>query len=166
MATGPCARILTALQDCKRKHPRDLVRESVFAMERAPPPPRPRCLSHAPPPPLPPSLPLPTRPKTNKQFVCQHLAASAGWCMWSNLCPQEVRGIEDCLGVASSAGTAPRIPQRCAPQAARLEACIEAHQLLADERTDRCTGPQPIPPHSQSQPQPQSQPPAAGNKGR
>jgi hypothetical protein len=64
--------------------------------------------------------------------------------MWSNLCPQEVRNIEDCIGVVSSAGTAPRIPPRCAAPVAQLEACIEAHQLLADERTDRCTGPQPI----------------------
>jgi hypothetical protein len=64
--------------------------------------------------------------------------------MWSNLCPKEVRSIEDCLGVASSAGAAPRIPPRCAHRAAELEACITAHQLLADERTDRCTGPQPI----------------------
>jgi hypothetical protein len=76
--------------------------------------------------------------------------------MWSNLCPQEVRGIEDCLGVSSSAGAAPRIPQRCAPQAARLEACIEAHQLLADERTDRCSGPQPIPAPSKQPPEQQA----------
>jgi hypothetical protein len=89
--------------------------------------------------------------------------------MWSNLCPQEVRGIEDCLGVASSAGAAPRIPAKCATQAARLEACIEAHQQLADERTDRCTGPQPVGPASSSSPpaqQQQQDAPAGGQRGK
>lgn len=153
MASGPCARILTALQDCKRKHPRDPVRTLWEAGARSVR--RDRggwcrcrrrcCRRHWPPPSHHRSISHQTSPsQTKQQFICQHLTASAGWCMWSNLCPKEVRNIEDCLGVASSSGAAPRIPPRCAHRAAELEACIAAHQQLADERTDRCTGPQPI----------------------
>jgi hypothetical protein len=37
------------------------------------------------------------------------------------------------------------IPKHCADRAALLEACIEAQQALASERTGRCSGAQPIP---------------------
>jgi hypothetical protein len=56
-----------------------------------------------------------------------------------------VRAIEDCIGIGSSAGKAPVIPKRCQDRAALLEACIESKQVLAEAKTSRCAGPQPIP---------------------
>ncbi|KAI8473190.1 MAG: hypothetical protein J3K34DRAFT_519200 [Monoraphidium minutum] len=57
-----------------------------------------------------------------------------------------VRAIEDCIGIGSSAGKAPVIPKRCQDRAALLEACLESKQALAEAKTSRCSGPQPIPP--------------------
>ena len=56
-----------------------------------------------------------------------------------------MRAIEDCIGISSVAGRAPAIPKRCQDRAALLEACIESKQALAEARTGRCSGPQPIP---------------------
>jgi hypothetical protein len=64
-----------------------------------------------------------------------------------------VRAIEDCIGISSSIGKAPIIPKHCADRAALLEACIESHQAIADEKTNRCSGPQPIPKQASSPPQ-------------
>jgi len=175
MASGPCARILNALKDCKRKHPRDPVSDRARAFAAPPPPGKTSCRpppiaragrrararagdkrrssssrsarqthAHRPAPSPPPPPPSNPQQPQHQQFVCQNLTASAGWCMWSNLCPEEVRGIEDCIGVSSTSAAPRGIPPRCATKVALLEACIEAHQLLADERTDRCTGPQPV----------------------
>jgi len=55
-----------------------------------------------------------------------------------------VRAIEDCIGISSSAGRSPAIPKSCQDRAALLEACIESKQALAEARTTRCSGPQPI----------------------
>ncbi|GBF87611.1 hypothetical protein Rsub_00322 [Raphidocelis subcapitata] len=99
-----CARVIAALQDCQRKHKREV------------------------------------------DFYCSHLTAAAGWCIFSGLCPAEVRAIEDCIGIGSSAGKAPIIPKRCQDRAALLEACIESKQTIAKARTERCAGPQPVGP--------------------
>jgi hypothetical protein len=56
-----------------------------------------------------------------------------------------VRAIEDCIGISNSAGRAPFIPAHCADRAALLEACVEAQQSVAQEKTGRCKGAQPIP---------------------
>lgn len=55
-----------------------------------------------------------------------------------------VRAIEDCIGIGDSSGKAPLIPKHCQDRAALLEACLEAKQVVAEERTNRCQGPQPI----------------------
>jgi hypothetical protein len=102
------------------------------------------------------------------QLVCSSLSAAAGWCIFYNICPQEgaigpasshssgqlqsvdplsctaARDVEDCIGISNSIGRAPIIPSHCAERAARLEACVQSKQALAEERTNRCQGPQPI----------------------
>ena len=55
-----------------------------------------------------------------------------------------MRAIEDCIGIASSAGRAPVIPKRCQDRAALLEACLESKQTIAEARTGACSGPQPV----------------------
>lgn len=77
-------------------------------------------------------------------FFCRHLHAAAGWCLFARLCPAEVAAIEDCIGISKSIGGCPAIPKRCADRAALLEACLDAQQAVAEERTTRCQGPQPL----------------------
>jgi hypothetical protein len=56
--------------------------------------------------------------------------------------PAAARDLDDCLGVSTSICKAPAIPKRCQAKADALEACVQAHQALAQERTGRCSGPQ------------------------
>lgn len=77
------------------------------------------------------------------QYVCTHLTKAAGWCIFAYLCPTEVRGIEDCIGIPSSLGKAPILPARCAHKGVLLEACLEAQQALAEQRTTSCGGARP-----------------------
>eukprot|EP00877_Chromochloris_zofingiensis_P005805 jgi/Chrzof1/15225/Cz09g32040.t1 len=86
--------------------------------------------------------------RNNRDLVCSSLTAAAGWCIFYSVCPKEVRAIEDCIGISKSIGKAPVIPAHCAHRAAALEACIEAQQILAEQKINRCVGPQPVPKHS------------------
>lgn len=66
------------------------------------------------------------------QLLCRHLSSAAGWCIFSGLCPQEARALEDCIGGSSSSGPATRVPKRCEHHSDLLNACIEAQIELAD----------------------------------
>ncbi|KAF8059178.1 hypothetical protein HT031_005350 [Scenedesmus sp. PABB004] len=52
--------------------------------------------------------------RRDADLVCAGLTAAAGWCIFSSICPAEVRAIEDCIGISSSLGKAPAIPKHCA----------------------------------------------------
>lgn len=170
-----CPRIIAALNDCQRKHPKDADVSHKSCAEHSPtlvgPPaaqPSPATCSYSRS-----AYPLLQPPlwsdqlravcfwdaamccvQLRLQLICAGLTAAAGWCIFKGLCPAEVRSIEDCIGISNSAGRAPVIPERCADRAALLEACLESQQELAERKTGQCGGAQPIPKTPQPAPAP------------
>jgi hypothetical protein len=92
---------------------------------------------------------LPGRPPTTSATCPPTCTPSC-----SNPARAAVRAIEDCIGIGSSAGKAPIIPKRCQDRAALLEACLESKQAIAEAKTSRCSGPQPIPAAPEAAPAP------------
>lgn len=69
--------------------------------------------------------------------VCKHLEQRAGWCLFRQMCPEEVESVEACTGRGAGRGPAgatlpPAVPRRCHQQVMGLESCISYHQTLAE----------------------------------
>ncbi|KAF5842730.1 hypothetical protein DUNSADRAFT_5497 [Dunaliella salina] len=80
--------------------------------------------------------------KTGQQgseLFCQHLHQQAGWCLFKALCPAEVEGLEDCLGITNIRTHSSHIPaNKCRLQQELLSACIEGQQAASEARTAAC----------------------------
>lgn len=47
--------------------------------------------------------------------------------MIKEVCPKEVAGLEDCVGIASRYGAPPAVPKRCKKALTALDVCMETH---------------------------------------
>ncbi|GMH38602.1 hypothetical protein BSKO_06486 [Bryopsis sp. KO-2023] len=69
--------------------------------------------------------------------ICKHLHVAAGFCVFGQLCPEEVDGLLECSGRGSQGLNLRSVPARCQKYLDRLDGCIQGHQEAAQERADR-----------------------------
>lgn len=81
-----CQRILSALNDCQKKHPRQ------------------------------------------EREVCGHLHRSAAWCLFYKICPDEIDGLNACVGKQAHVVPPYVVPKQCQHYVVKLEACLVMHQ--------------------------------------